>query len=153
MVWHDSIDRGDVASAWCDCLGRGHVLCAHGVTARGGPAIGTAGQVAVAEGGAGSVLSVGLDCRCRHSWKRLLDLAGTVGRARGLYVHLMQGLGIVMITLFCFIYFVPYRRLGQALQSGAIPAAGVQMALIRRIIGINLVIGLVTSAIGVSRWV
>ncbi|MCB1857610.1 MAG: CopD family protein [Gammaproteobacteria bacterium] len=71
----------------------------------------------------------------------------------GLYVHLMQGLGIVMITLFCFIYFVPYRRLGQALQSGAIPAAGVQMALIRRIIGINLVIGLVTSAIGVSRWV
>ncbi len=70
----------------------------------------------------------------------------------GLYVHLMQGLGLLMMSLFCFIYLVPYRRMGVALETQDIPAAGIQMALIRRIIGINLILGLVTSAIAVSKY-
>ncbi len=68
-----------------------------------------------------------------------------------LYVHLMQGVGLLMVGLFLFIYFLPYQRMGRALDNADIPAAGVQMARIRRIIGINLILGLATSVIGVSR--
>jgi uncharacterized membrane protein len=69
----------------------------------------------------------------------------------GLHVHLMQGLGLVMAVLFFFIYFFPYRRMGRALEAGDMPEAGARMAVIRRIIGINLVLGLVTCAIAAAR--
>lgn len=69
----------------------------------------------------------------------------------GLYVHVMQGLGLVMAALYSFIYFVPYRRMGRALEAGDIPAAGAHMAVIRRIIGINLVLGLITSFIAAAK--
>ena len=68
-----------------------------------------------------------------------------------LHVHLMQGVGLVMVGLFAFIYFVPYRGMGHALASGDIPRAGAQMAIIRRFIGINLVLGLVTTVIGAAK--
>jgi uncharacterized membrane protein len=69
----------------------------------------------------------------------------------GLHVHLMQGTGLVMIGLFVFLYFVPYRRLGAALEQGDIPRAGKQMTIMRRIIATNLVLGLLTSILGVAR--
>lgn len=69
----------------------------------------------------------------------------------GLYVHLMQGLGLVMTGLFCFVYFVPYRRMGLALEQQDIPTAAAQMAVIRKVIGINLILGLVTTVIAVTK--
>ena len=71
----------------------------------------------------------------------------------GLYVHLMQGLGLVMTGLFCFVYFIPYRRMGLALEQQDIPAAAAQMAIIRKIIGINLILGLATTVIAVLKHV
>ena len=68
-----------------------------------------------------------------------------------LHVHLMQGTGLVMVGLFVFIYFVPYRGMGRALAAGNIPQAGARMATIRRIIGINLVLGLITTIIGTTK--
>jgi len=65
----------------------------------------------------------------------------------GLYVHLMQGSGLLMVCLFLFIYLGPYKQMGKALADGDLASAGVKMALIRRIIGINLVLGLLTTAI------
>ncbi len=70
----------------------------------------------------------------------------------GLYVHLMQGLGLVMSGLFCFVYFVPYRRMGQALQQENIPVAASQMDVIRRVIGTNLILGLITVVVAVSKY-
>lgn len=70
-----------------------------------------------------------------------------------LYVHLMQGLGLVMTGLFCFVYFIPYRRMGLALEQQDIPAAAAQMAIIRKIIGINLILGLATTVIAVLKYV
>jgi len=67
------------------------------------------------------------------------------------YVHLMQTIGWIMVGIFCYIYFVPFRRLGQALSAGEIPSAAAAMALLRRLIGINLILGLVTSLVGASR--
>jgi uncharacterized membrane protein len=69
----------------------------------------------------------------------------------GLYVHVMQGLGLVMVGLYSFLFFFPYRRMGRALDAGDLPAAGAQMVLIRRIIGTNLVLGLMTSVIAVAK--
>ena len=65
----------------------------------------------------------------------------------GMHVHLMQGTGLLMVCLFLFIYFRPYRRMGSALAAGELPAAAAEMALIRRLIGINLILGLLTSVI------
>jgi uncharacterized membrane protein len=68
-----------------------------------------------------------------------------------LYVHVMSGIGLVMTGLFVFLYFFPYRRLGRSLASGDLPGAGAAMTLIRRIIGINLVLGLIEVVLGASR--
>ncbi len=76
---------------------------------------------------------------------------GILGGQAALHVHLMQGTGLLMVAIFCFIYFVPYRRMGTALKSGDLPVAGARMALIRRLIGINLILGLGTALLGVAR--
>ncbi len=66
----------------------------------------------------------------------------------GVHVHVMHALGWVMIALFVFLYAVPFRRFQSALAGGG-EAAG-HLTLIRRIVAVNLVLGLITSA--VAAW-
>lgn len=66
----------------------------------------------------------------------------------GLYVHLMLGLGIAMMLIFFHVYFASFKRLRQAVAAQDWPAGGQRLAQIRKLIGINLVLGLVTVAIG-----
>ncbi|HZD24775.1 MAG TPA: CopD family protein [Alphaproteobacteria bacterium] len=66
----------------------------------------------------------------------------------GLHVHLMQGIGIVMMLIFAHLYFAPWRRLGAALDAGETPAAAKQLDVIRRIVGINTVLGLIVVLLG-----
>jgi uncharacterized membrane protein len=68
-----------------------------------------------------------------------------------IYVHLMQFIGLVMVVLFSYIWFIPYRNMGRALEGGDLPAAGAAMARIRQIIGINLVLGLIEVVLGATR--
>ena len=68
----------------------------------------------------------------------------------GLHVQLMMGLGIVMMLLFGHLYFAPNRRLQVAVGRADWPEAGRQLGTVRRIVEINLVLGLVTAAIGAS---
>ena len=72
----------------------------------------------------------------------------------GLFVHLMQVLGLVMIAIFLHLYFAPYRRLNRALAAQDFAAAGTQLGQIRRLIGINLLLGLITVIIaaGGGHW-
>jgi uncharacterized membrane protein len=70
--------------------------------------------------------------------------------AIGLHIHLMQGLGIVMILLFFHLYFAPWRRFRAALARQDFPAAAGQLNQIRVIVTVNLVLGLVTVAVGSS---
>jgi len=72
---------------------------------------------------------------------------GPLGGKAGLYVHLMMGIGSLMALIFFFIFFVPFKRMGAALQAHRLPLAGAQMVMIRRLIGLNLVLGLLTTAI------
>ncbi|HLY46586.1 MAG TPA: CopD family protein [Stellaceae bacterium] len=71
-------------------------------------------------------------------------------RGIGLYVNLMQGLGIVMMLLFFHLYFAPWRRYQAALARQDRPTAARQLEQIRAIVSINLILGLVTVAVGSS---
>jgi uncharacterized membrane protein len=65
----------------------------------------------------------------------------------GLHVHIMQGLGWLMILLYMHLYFAPFRRLKEAVITENWPDAGKQLNQIRRIVGINLLLGLITIAV------
>lgn len=71
-------------------------------------------------------------------------------RGAGLHVHLMQGVGIVMMLLFFHLYFAPWRRFQAAVARRDNPEAARQLNQIRVIVTINLVLGLVTVAVGSS---
>lgn len=67
--------------------------------------------------------------------------------ALGLRIHLMLGIGSVMMLIFFHMYFVPFKRLKQAVAVTDWQAGGRQLAQIRVLVGINLLLGLVTVAI------
>ena len=68
----------------------------------------------------------------------------------GLHVQIMQGIGIVMMLAFFHLYFAPWRRFRAALGRQDYPAAARQLNQIRMIVVVNLVLGLVTVAVGSS---
>jgi uncharacterized membrane protein len=70
------------------------------------------------------------------------------------YIDIMQVTGIAMILIFLHLFFAPYRRMKAAIAAGDFPAAGKQLAVIRRIVGTNLILGLITIivATGGAYW-
>lgn len=70
--------------------------------------------------------------------------------AAGLYIHIMQGIGLVMIALFLYLFAVPFQHLKKAVAGEDWPSAGKSLAVIRRIVGANLHLGLINVAIGAS---
>lgn len=64
-----------------------------------------------------------------------------------LSVHIMLTLGTVMMLIFFHVFFAPYKRLKRCLDDNDIPGAGQQLASIRRLVGINTLIGLITIAV------
>ena len=67
-----------------------------------------------------------------------------------LYVNLMQGIGIVMMLAFFHVFFAPWRRFRAAVARQDFPAAAGQLNQIRIIVAVNLLLGLVTVAVGSS---
>ena len=59
----------------------------------------------------------------------------------GIHIHIMHGAGIVMVLIYMHVFFSPYRRLRQAVIVQDYPLAGTQLNQIRRMVGINIVIG------------
>ena len=60
----------------------------------------------------------------------------------GIHIHIMHGAGIIMVLIYLHVFFAPYRRLRQAVIVQDYPLAGAQLNQIRRMIGINILIGL-----------
>ncbi|PKM46471.1 MAG: hypothetical protein CVV05_02000 [Gammaproteobacteria bacterium HGW-Gammaproteobacteria-1] len=67
-----------------------------------------------------------------------------------LYVHAMNGTGMVMIGLYLWLYFGPYRALRSAVAQQDWKTGGARLATIRRIVGSNLLLGLLTITLAVS---
>lgn len=64
------------------------------------------------------------------------------------YITLMFVLGVIMALIFAHIFFAPYRRLKRAVAAQEWKAGGAAMGHIRKLVGINLILGLLTIVIG-----
>ena len=71
----------------------------------------------------------------------LFGVFGSMGNAP-IYVHLMQAMGLIMMAIFAHVFFAPFQRLKRAVAAEDWEAGGRQLAQIRRMVGINLTIGL-----------
>jgi uncharacterized membrane protein len=71
-------------------------------------------------------------------------------RAVGLHVHLMFAVGIVMMAIFAHVYFAPYRRLSQSVAGEDWKSAGAALGQIRKLVAVNLTLGLITLALGTA---
>ena len=63
----------------------------------------------------------------------------------GIHIHVMHGLGIVMVLIFMHVFFVPYRKLRHAVIVENFQEGAARLAQIRQLVGINILIGLVIS--------
>ena len=66
------------------------------------------------------------------------------------HAHLMHGLGWVMVAIFVYLWFGPYRRFKAELGAGNPPAAAAALNRIRLTVMTNLALGLINAAIGAS---
>ena len=69
--------------------------------------------------------------------------------AVGASVHLMTALGLVMASIYGFIVAVPFPRARAAVAASDWVAAGAAITQVRRLVGINLVLGLVTFTVAI----
>jgi uncharacterized membrane protein len=81
-------------------------------------------------------------------WMVFVTFGGFAG-AR-LHVHIMQGIGWVMILLFVWLFHDPWLKLKRAVDAQDWPTAGANLNRIRQIIAINLPLGLLVVVIGAS---
>lgn len=79
----------------------------------------------------------------------LIHIYGNFAKA-GWHVHLMLLIAVIMTIIFGVIYAGSYKSLRYAVSLQQWPAAGAAMATVRRLVGINLILGLITVAIGMS---
>jgi len=72
----------------------------------------------------------------------LFDIWGSM-KATPLSIHIMNGLGIVMILIYLHVYFAPFKRLKEAVAKQDWPEGGRNLNIIRKMVGINTMIGLI----------
>lgn len=70
-----------------------------------------------------------------------------------LYVHIMNGLGTLMLLIYMHVYFAPFSRLKKAVASEQWPAGGAALAQMRKLIAVNLTLGILVVLIaGAGRF-
>ncbi len=65
----------------------------------------------------------------------------------GVHVHIMLALGYLMFLIYGHLFFSPYKKLCSAVEEKRWPDAGEQLNKIRKIVGFNLILGLITIAV------
>ena len=81
-------------------------------------------------------------------WMMLTTFGGFAGAA--LYIHLMMGIGLLMVALFVWLFHGPWLKFKRAVDAKDWPAAAGHLNRIRQIIMINLPLGLIVVVIGGS---
>ncbi len=66
----------------------------------------------------------------------------------GTHIHIMHGGGILMLIIYLHVFFSPYRRLRHAVIIQDYPLAGAQLNQIRKLVGLNTIIGLLVIIVG-----
>ncbi|MEO5363763.1 MAG: CopD family protein [Magnetococcus sp. DMHC-8] len=74
---------------------------------------------------------------------------GSLAQA-GRHVLIMQWLGWTMIALFAITFFAFYRNMARMVRKRLIPEAGLYLNRIRRVVSINLILGLCTIVIAAT---
>ncbi len=69
------------------------------------------------------------------------------GASAPLYALAMLGLGVAMMLIFAHVFFSPYKKLKRAVGEQDWKAGGAALGQIRKLIGINLSLGLLTIAV------
>lgn len=72
----------------------------------------------------------------------IFGIWGSMG-STPLYVHIMNGLGMVMILIYLHVYFAPFKRLKEAVIKQDWPEGGRNLNIIRKMVGLNTLIGLI----------
>ena len=67
-----------------------------------------------------------------------------------LYVHIMQGLGLIMMAAFAHLFAAPWKRFRRAVDGADWAAAGAQLNQIRAIVTVNLALGIITVVVAAS---
>lgn len=81
----------------------------------------------------------------------MMILGGPKGMfAVPVWIHLMFGLGLVMMAVFGHIRFAAYKRLVAAVAASDWPAAGAALGQIRKLVAFNLGLGVVVVVIAAS---
>ena len=70
-----------------------------------------------------------------------VEVAGDFEAVRG---RVVEALGVITILLYLHLFFAPYRRLRQGVGSGDLVKAGHALTQIRRLVAINMGLGLIT---------
>lgn len=63
------------------------------------------------------------------------------------YVQTMFGLGLIMMFIFMHVFFAPYGRLKRAVAAKDWQAGGRNLATIRKLVGLNAVIGVIVIVV------
>lgn len=63
--------------------------------------------------------------------------------------HLMFGIGLAMMAIFMHVFFAPYGRLKRAVAAADWPAGAAALGQIRKLVGLNTVLGLLNIAVAI----
>lgn len=69
-------------------------------------------------------------------------------KGAGVHIHIMNTLGLVMAGLFAYLYMGPYQSLRRHVAQAEWQEATARLSRIRLVVTTNLLLGLLTSAIG-----
>jgi len=66
-----------------------------------------------------------------------------------LYINLMLTMGLVMTMIYIYVFFKCYVQFNRLVAKQEWPAAGAMLGTIRKLVGLNLTVGLLTIAVAV----
>lgn len=67
--------------------------------------------------------------------------------AAGTHVHVMHALGLLMAVIYLYIFAAPWGRFRRAVDATDFGTGSGELARIRRLVGVNLVLGLIVVAV------
>ncbi len=67
-----------------------------------------------------------------------------------IFMHIMLGLGIIMMLIFLHVFFAPYKKLKRAVIEERWADGAKSLGQIRQLVGINLSLGLITAIVATA---